>query len=234
MFPGMIDGTISDSASWTYQFPCEGNLLVLGIQTKNANAVTGITDSNSNVWAACGTASLDTSGDHLVEFWYAKNATPSETMTVTITWGTATGGTPSSSPTVYLVDVTGADTVSPVAQTANSNGTSAASSGNITGATLSAPAARGLILGFEQEDGETVTNVTNTNGLILSPDIGKYATDGAEKDGGFMADYSSDGSSYTVVWVYSNYEGGVAINKHVDQLVSFKPAPISRPMFRGH
>jgi hypothetical protein len=222
MFPGMIDGTITDSKTWTYQFPCEGNLLVLGIQTKNNNTITSISDSNSNAWAACGSPAKDTSNDHVVEFWFAKNATPSETMTVTPNWSIATGGTPSSSPTVYLIDVTGADTSSPVAQTANANGTSTSHVGSVTAATLSAPAANGLILGFQQEDGETITGVAP--GQIISPDIGVYATDGAEKDGGFMAYYPNTNSSVTVTWVYSNYESGTQIGKWVNQLVSFSPA----------
>lgn len=231
IFPGNINGVITDSTSWSYQVPVEdGADLQIFAQTKNNNVLTQIQDNKANSYAICGTAAKDPSNNHVVEGWFSTITSASEDLVVTLTWTTATGGTPSSAPTVYFREVIGAAKTSPVKQTANANGNTAAQSGDVTGPTLSAPAARGFIFGMGQQDGQTVTsgrsNQADANGGLMSAiDAGQYATDGSEKDGMDWDDYTSDGSSYTLTYTFSNYEGAVAINDFVSQLVSINAAP---------
>jgi hypothetical protein len=235
IFPGNINGTIVDSTSWSFQVPCEGDLMIFA-QTKNNNVLTGIRDNKGNIYSICGAAAKDPSNNHVVEGWFGKITSPDEDLVVTLTWTSATGGTPSSAPTVYFREVLGADKVNPVKQTANANGNSAATSGDITGPTLSAPAAGGGIFGMGQQDGQTVTsgrsNAAVNGGIMNAIDTGQYATDGSEKDGMDWDDYTSDGSSYTLTYTFSPYEGAVAINDFVSQLVSIRANPVPAPAIR--
>jgi hypothetical protein len=215
-FKGLL-GT-PNATSFIFQVPTVGNLLLLGNQGNDSARITGILDSNGNLWEKADGVAF---ASHHLDWWYAKNATPSESLTITPTFLTATGSEVAGSPCIYFVDVTGASTV-PLDVTATSTGNSAAASGNITGAVLTPTVANGLLVSYQQNEGETVTAVTP--GYIESVDIGQYGNNGAEKDGGLQVYYYPDTSQITTTWTYSNYELGVAIGNYFSVSAAFKAA----------
>lgn len=214
-FTGLL-GTPS-ATSWTFPFPCAGNLLVIGNEGLDGQQITGITDSNGNTW----TAAVDVVApvSHHCAIWRAQNATPSEALTVTITFNAAVGSPASGAPCLYFIDIT---TGGVLDVTATSQGNSAASSGSITGTVLTPTVANGLLISYQQNEGETITDVTP--GYIESPDIGVYALDGVEKDGGLQIYYYSTTGQITTIWTYSNYESSTAIGNYFSVSAAFKPA----------
>lgn len=96
-----------------------------------------------------------------------------------------------------------------------------------------------VILFFNQEDSQTVTNITASSGtfIYLPPDNGIYESLKGVHDAGFGHLYT--GSSivaYNFDISWSEYEGnGDPVGPWCAQAVAFKSVPPpSRPMFRGH
>jgi hypothetical protein len=84
------------------QFPCSGNLLVAMEGGGNQlQTITGVSDSNHNGWTQAG--QTFSSGDAVVQSFYAANANPSPDLTFTSTWDGTRGDY-----TFFLYDVTGA------------------------------------------------------------------------------------------------------------------------------
>jgi hypothetical protein len=99
-------------ASWTLQFPSQGNLLVAICTTESGHMViSSITDNHSNTWTR---VEPDASEPQL---WYAANATSANDLQLTLT---VSGGTIGSSWTLF--DIAGA-TTSPLDVTAGTTAT---------------------------------------------------------------------------------------------------------------
>ncbi len=213
-FPGLL--TSPSASTWTFQFPTAGNVFAVGAGGVDTAHITGITDSQGNTWQAAG-ARITISGNY-VQWWYAQG-TPSEDMTISITFATATGNEASNSPDLDFIDISGAP-ASAFDTFANASGNSTASSGNINGAVLTPSTANGIVVGYIQEDGETVTAVSP--GDMLMPDTTLYSTSGLEQDKGLSVYYNPDTAQITTVWTYSNYEAGTQIANWRTQSVAFK------------
>ena len=200
--------TAANITTITLQVPTSGNLIAVSA----GFALTSLSSSPSNTWTA---GPSITNGLSHAEFWYAANATSSEAMTITINFPS------NATPNFNFYDIIGAAT-SPFDVSATASGTSAASSGPITGSSISPTTANGLVLGFIQEDGETVTAVSP--GLYESVDSGVYSNAQLDDDAGLQAYYNASSGSFSTTWTYSNYESGTAINNWADAHIAFKAA----------
>lgn len=89
-----------------------GNLLIALI-AGGVQHVSSIADSQTNTWVVADAGNFSWS---MCEIWYCKNATGGVTPTVTATFAAAEPGT------IHLIEVSGADTGSPLDKTAHASG----------------------------------------------------------------------------------------------------------------
>jgi hypothetical protein len=102
--------------TYTFQFPCNGNLIVASgvfIQASPLGnvAITNITDSYNNQWAKACSQNNPTAAAGEATLWYAKNARTSDDLVITITLG----GTQSQSDLMFY-DCAGMDTDFPLGE----------------------------------------------------------------------------------------------------------------------
>jgi len=209
-------GTISDR-SFTFEFPCTGNLIAIGWLGRDTEAISSISSSPANAWTASPNPAIGGSGED-VRYWYAANATCSTALSITITFTF-----PPANTVLAFVDISGAAT-SPFDVSAQATGNSTASSTTITGATLTPTTANGLVLSMIQEDGEAATDVLP--GAYQGMQSNIYHSFHANEDGGYAAYYNPTTAAITFSWTYTATESPSfpPIGNWYTQAVAFKGA----------
>ena len=89
---------------WPMLFPTSGNLIVLSL-VSGGSSISSISSSPSNTWTSTGTFAGGTSGVAGSQMYYAANATPSTSMTISVTH------TASTNDTYMMYDIVGAATL---------------------------------------------------------------------------------------------------------------------------
>jgi len=145
--------------TWTVQFPCVGNLLVLTTPQAAAMPTTSVTDSAGNTWVKYAPDDQDP------QIWYVANARPDPNLKISFHMSHA----PTGSQTALMYDIVGAD-VDPVdarAETQNA----AVTGSHLTDSPVITPGS---------PNGLTIAAVTLGQGPISRLDTG--APDGAVFD----------------------------------------------------
>jgi hypothetical protein len=222
----MLHAQMSSSGTSPYemQFPTSGNLLVLSF-ISGSTTVTGITSNPSNAWSSTGAAA--SYGSQVVsQMYYAANATTSNSMTLSVSWGSGATGL-----TYMLYDITGAAT-SPFDK--DSGGQTGNQANIVTSLTscngcLSPTGVSGgseLIIGNIGNAWDTVTAITSPSGALF--DTATYTgnsvngPEGVDQNNGWFHYYDSATSALTATWTYvtgSTQEGSWA-----GRVAAFKPA----------
>ena len=215
-------GQINWSAgSITLQFPAIGNLIFVLPETLTADKPSAISSSPSLTWnKITGTGLTNGCADNTNNStsecgWYASNPSPSNSMTITITYG----GTPAVAPVTELVDMSGAAT-SAFDVAAGSTGNLAAETGTVTGPTISPTTTTGLIIAGIEQDGQTVSSMSH--GYLMTVQCDGYQDLALDQDGGWGHWYSPPASSSGINWTYSNTEGANNVGNWEAIIVAFK------------
>jgi len=156
----------------------------------------GVSDSNSNTWFSGG-PNLDAAGNS--QQYYACNATPGTTMTITINLTKNTTGA-----NAIFYDVTGMDAACFDKQTAATGGQNG-SAGDITGASVTPAKANGILIGSLDVANFYVSGTITPNcyldSTVTIPNIG---TDPADENNGWMHCYPPNTSNVTTHWTSSD------------------------------
>ena len=223
------NGTVYNNytgTSFTFQLPVDGNLIAYGWTGSSSNKPTTITSSPALTWGHCAASSDQPTGSiNSTWWWYAVGATPGTLYSVTIS---GFGSTPHNLQ-ANIFDISGA-AASPFDVCASSTGnnlthpTPGETGVLVNGPLITPSTSNGLILAEQQEDQDTVVNVTP--GTYDAVDIGVYAGPAGEGDQGLMAYVNPDTSAVQVVWNYSGYENGVTgVGAYCSQAIAFKAGP---------
>ena len=92
-------GNFSGVTSWTVQFPCVGNLLVLTTPQASVMKTTSVTDTAGNLWVKYAPDNEDP------QIWYVANATPDPNLKITFHMSSA----PTGAQSALMYDIVGAD-----------------------------------------------------------------------------------------------------------------------------
>jgi hypothetical protein len=172
------------SNQFILQFPCTGNLLIAAWIAQAGDDITNITDSNGNTWYQVGSV-LSNGGD--VQLWYAPNATPSLSLTITMTMGTLTSLNYDS---MQFYDVSGAAT-SPLGNTGTNTG-SQGTGGNLTVSNILTPAkANGLCIFEIVVESQSIWGISAPSASSYNP---------PDQNNGWADYYNPDTSTISVTW----------------------------------
>jgi hypothetical protein len=162
-------GLVQVSPSCTTTFPtcsisatAAGHLIVVGIQigggVSTGITISSVTDNVGNTYAEAGAArSIDTAAGSVVDIWYAKNsAAGATTLTITPSTTVTNAG-------VLIWEFSGADTSSPLDQTAVLN--SQASSATPSGASVTTAQTGELVMSLLAVAGN-VTGIASGNAFV--------------------------------------------------------------------
>lgn len=114
-----------------------GNLLVVAVETASGTASTSVTDTASNIYTQIGSNLAN--GAQTLQMYFAKNITGNAANVVSANYGSAP-----STPFVYVWEVKGADTASPL--DTSSSGTTTNANGVVSSGTFSTAGANEIIL----------------------------------------------------------------------------------------
>ncbi len=215
----VIDGSTGNLSAipqkMTVQAPTTGNLLAMVWNGNTPSTPTNVTSSNVGSWShtAASTTNQDT-----IWIWYAASSTASATTTITVTHAAVP-----SYPLLTFYDITGASST-PFDTYATSTGSLNATSGVVTGPSITPGAANELVIGGIEESGETVTAVST--GYFDAVQTDQYENLSLDQDAGFMHYYNTTTSTVNVNWTYSYLEGGSTnVGNWQSQLAAFRAAP---------
>lgn len=198
---------------------CGGNLIAVSKLCQTSCASKTITSSPSNTWtqdASCAAAGAT----NTISWSYAANASVSSTMTMSF----ATSDTDSFAE-FGIFEISGAATApfDKCAVGQNSDDRTVFPL-TITGPSITPATANGLILGYQQEDQQSVTGVSP--GYFASVEVGVYEYLDLDQDGGWMLYYNLDTSPLQPRWTYSDYEGsGLSVAQWESTNIAFEAPP---------
>jgi hypothetical protein len=198
------------TSTYTFQMPCNGDLLVMGgcfIQAAPLGnvSVSSITDSNGNSWAKADAIELASAAAGRVEMWYAADATTSDDLVITLNLS----GTQSQSDLMFY-DCINMETVGRVL---GSTGTASGFqnvNANLTTVTLTPQRAGGICFNATGVNDHTISGCANANFLF---DAMVYpaadAQRGFDEDNGKCHIFHTDTSPLTFIYTCQNNVGGV-------------------------
>lgn len=161
-----------------------GNLIVVGFATLPAYAptISGVTDNAGNTYSEAGSArSIDSTGNDIVDLWYAKNSTAGST-TVTITPST------SGQAAATIWEFSNANTSSPLDQTVVLNSQTATTTAS--GGTVTTTAAN-----------EVIVSVMSPSGAVTGLQSGNaFTSDSLNFGVGWAHLIAASTGSYSAVW----------------------------------
>ena len=231
--------TAGTATTLTFDLPCPSGINAIafayddGASIFQASAASNTASSPANSWSA--TTPVN-SGGPFCGFVYKTGASVSETGTITLTVSSAPGG--STNPfEVYIWCMANVDSFDQFKSgTANLTTTPPVTETTVLDSALTPAAKNEIILFFNQEESQTVTNIVSSSGtfLFLSPDNGDYESLLSVHDAGFGHVYAPTVAAYNFDISWSEYEGnGDVVGPWCAQAVAFKSVPPpSRPMFR--
>jgi len=201
----------TEATGFKIQVSATGNLIV-DANISVSNAVTSITDSNSNTWTQPTGSPVQNGGSGFAQIFYAANATTSTTLTLTVSRvAGGTGGTD----THVIYDISGANT-SPFdnIQSATGNQTVA---GNFNGVTITPAQANGIIF--------TDIGVNSPRMTAVSPavfdDVTPHPGAGiniADENNGWGHENNTTTTARTYVWS----DDGTAVGTWASLAAAFK------------
>jgi hypothetical protein len=230
----IVNSTGNFGTSHQYNVPCskEVNGLAFCYDDPTSNfsgspgPATRISDSNGNTWTGTARQLCGSGGGPWVGWVHSVGGTYSKAMTVTQTFTSAPGRGIGSMETIFfgLVGVGAFDTVQGFG--ANPNVAVPTTRNNVLPTDLAPSQRNAIILGVVQEDQETVSDITATNGGVVRlhmDDPGIYQLDEGTHDGGLMHMYhqGEPGTAYDFNISYVNYEGGLNLTNFGGQWIAF-------------
>ncbi|MGA2481723.1 MAG: hypothetical protein ABSF92_01230 [Candidatus Acidiferrales bacterium] len=210
-FPMFMSST---PASFALQVPSSGNLIVVVWNGSTTYKITGLSSTPSNTWSHTA-ASTDNGGS--IWIWYAANASTASTMTVTITQSQAMPA--GNGNIIAFYDVAGAATSS-YDTYAGQTGTLNATSGTVTGPSITPSTSNGVIIGGIQENQESACAVST--GYFDSVQTDQYQYLSLDADGGYMHYYNPNTSAVNVNWTYCDTNGANNVGPWWSQVAAFK------------
>jgi hypothetical protein len=200
----------TSTLTMAYEFPCQGNLLVIA-STIADFGISTVTDGNSNTWTKAVESPEAGGGSGLTDIFYTSVVpTVSTDMTgptVTLTSATTAAGQGE----VHLYDIIGAATSSVLGATAQTTGTQTVA-GNLSSVSLTPQQAKSLVLCATGIVSHTISNVvgtTNWNTDLYVEPLMDGVNSLMDEDNGFAHYYAPDTSPLTFVWATQNNTAGV-------------------------
>lgn len=226
----------------TIDLPCQSGVTAVafayddGVNIFTGNPAGNTSSSPANTWNAT-TFSQAPSGP-ACGFVYATRGSFSATgsLTLSVTGGPAATIRPFE---LYIWHLTNADLLDASGSgTGTLNTTPPVTETTVLDSAITTASANEVLLFFNQEDSQTVTSVTSSNGsfLFMAPDLGVYESLDAVHDAGFGHVYAPSIASFNFDVTWTEREGNSdPVGPWCAQAVAFrsKPPP-ARPMFRGH
>jgi hypothetical protein len=219
----------STAAPFPVEMPTSGNLFVISFSS-DGNTISSITGTPSNTWSSTGAPTNPDNQEYYTDqqIYYAANASPSNTMTMTIGQaGPMTG-------TTYLIyDFTGAATspfdVDSGGQEGNQN--TAVTQLTTCSNCLTPSSANELILGNFGQDWCTATGISSPNGALF--DAATYTGNSVngpqpvDQNNGWFHYYDPGTGAITATW--SEVCGAYAQDGWSGRVAAFKGAPVNQP-----
>jgi hypothetical protein len=220
-----------NATSITLQFPVTGNLHIIDHQTNISSELTGVSSSPALTWNKVTGTNINANGSvenatnsAAVGMFYAHDSAPSTAMTVTLTFS----GAPAVGPITGLWDVNGAN-ATPFDKAAGITGAIAATTGTMTGPSLTPAGANELWINVNQQDGQQ-TNSSSHGYLITPVQSDVYQNEAIDQDQAHVAWYNPPVSSQHLDLTSSNgIEGAVNISNWIILSALFAAAPTSQP-----
>lgn len=194
------------------QLPCFGTTQIAAFVGVASDLLTGITDTAGNTYTAA-TANSTNGGSGNSRQFYAKNATPSDTNTVTFTVGGA-GAAPGD--TCWWIDAVGLDLTSPIGTTAVHTGTGASTSFSESSYTPSA--VNSIVVSVVGVTHNTVTDSSPAD-FQSSTDTGETSPWPNDENNGVSLYATPNTSAVTNVWTTD-----AAADEWASSIVEYKAA----------
>ena len=199
----------------TFQVPTSGNLIVLSAWEQNLTNITSVTDSNGNTYTK------RAFNDSCPSFWYAGNATPGATLTLTVANANYTGDL-----TIQVFDIMGADPspfdgIAGTNQSADTNGANLSNTPSITPVSAPGLTLASLSLGQGPSSGLGTGSPTGAvfDYVYYTGETDFDLMDNADGRAHF---YNSDLSTENWNWIVAN---GAQTTTYSATAVHFKSAP---------
>lgn len=199
----------SDTSPRTFNVPCEGNLMGMGVNFPNEK-VTAVSDNASQTWVI-GTAIHDivsgNSGWNVVH--YVLSTTGATTRTVTVTWD-VTGG----DGTVMVYDFIAAGTT--FDKTGSTTGQNAGA-GDFTGNAIATTDSGGLVIGTCGIDSSVITGVTGGMTYVTATSTPNIPTSPIDQNNGHYFGITSSTATIT-----NTFQHTAAVRSWADIAVAFR------------
>jgi hypothetical protein len=207
---------------FVFQVPTSGNLFAIGYHS-GGNTVSSISDG-TNTWTCTG-ASIN--GNNAGQVCYAQNATPSNTLTLSVTRNATT-----TDATYMFYDITGAAASAFDVESGSLTGVQGSIVTSLTtcSSCLTPTNSNGIVIGESGWDDCTATAVTAPSGAKFDPaTYTGNSFDGpqtVDQNNGWMHFYNSNTNAISMTWTMAC--GGNAENNWSGRVAAFK-APAGAP-----
>jgi hypothetical protein len=197
---------VPNATTIPFNFPCTGNSLALQWNGLDAQRMTSVSDSNSNTWTVH-TKQASPAANEDVIWATADSVTCNSTERITVTHFATPSGPDPNIPVMAAYDISSSGGFDLTAQT---NGTAAFSSGNVTGASITPSTSNGVLLAYINEQNDTVTSTTTGTFLSIvfnhtAPNLNELGQ--IDQDAGYWLFYNPDTTTRTPVFTYTNTSG---------------------------